>query len=479
VVVLGPDLGATVAGAVLAHRGFRVLLAGAPTEERYAVGPYMLPRAPAVLVGLESPSLKRLTAELNLVQLLRRRLEPNRPAYQLILPDARLDADADWVREVARESPDAVGPLEQVNLRLREVSSLVESILAQDLILPADGFWDRRDATRVGARLPADDGDPQSDLPAGHPLRALSGLPAAFGADLAPLGQIPMARLADLHRQGTHRLDGGRQALRALLVDRLRTHSGEVRPELVPLAIQTKRGKISAVLFEGAEGTVNCSHVLCGLPAARVADMLDEKPPKRLVEAAALAPAYHRYLLHLVAPLDALPDALARLAFAVDDPNAPLTDGNALCLHNTDGYGQHAVLSVEALVSDTAPTHLAEVRRKIRAHLNRFLPYVDRHLLLVHSPHDGLPAQGEDRETPTLPPPVPLDPVWRIPPPRPLGFCGLPHQTGVKNLLLCSRQVLPGLGLEGELHAGWCAARLVLMTEKKRDLVVGEVLAGS
>ena len=61
---------------------------------------------------------------------------------------------------------------------------------------------------------------------------------------------------------------------------------------------------------------------------------------------------------------------------------------------------------------------------------------------------------------------------------RPLGFCWLPHSTGVKHLLLASRQVLPGLGVEGELAAGWAAARLVLQTERKRDLVKGAVLEG-
>src|SRR5689334_4854574 len=91
VVVLGSDLGATVAGAVLAHRGFRVLVAGVPVEERYAIGPYTLPRAPLAVTGIESPTLKRVIGELNLVQLFRRRLEPNRPAFQLLLPDHRLD----------------------------------------------------------------------------------------------------------------------------------------------------------------------------------------------------------------------------------------------------------------------------------------------------------------------------------------------------------------------------------------------------
>jgi hypothetical protein len=65
-----------------------------------------------------------------------------------------------------------------------------------------------------------------------------------------------------------------------------------------------------------------------------------------------------------------------------------------------------------------------------------------------------------------------------MPAPRSLGIGGLPHSTGVRGLLLASRQVLPGLGLEGELQAGWGAARLVLAKEKKRDLVKGAVLEG-
>ena len=66
VVVLGSDLAATVGGAVLAHRGFRVLMAGVPVEERYTIGPYSLPRAPLAFVGIEGPD----------AQAHRRRAEP-------------------------------------------------------------------------------------------------------------------------------------------------------------------------------------------------------------------------------------------------------------------------------------------------------------------------------------------------------------------------------------------------------------------
>jgi hypothetical protein len=269
--------------------------------------------------------------------------------------------------------------------------------------------------------------------------------------------------------------------LRGLLLDRLKTHSGEVRPDLKPQSIVVKRGKVTGVTFEGRAEAVGCAHVLCGMGADRVAQLVSaegEKPPKRLAEAAAIQPAAYRYLLHLVAPLDALPDALGRLAFAVGDLTQPLTGANALMLHLADGYGQHAVLSVEALAPDPSPAALAELRREIRAHLNRLLPFVDRHLLLVHSPHDGISPEGVDGERGNPPQPVPMDPVWAMPSPRALGFCGLPHASGIKHVLFASRQVLPGLGVEGELAAGWAAARLVLQTERKRDLVKGAVLEG-
>ena len=477
VVVLGGDLAATVAGAVLAHRGFRVLAAGVPVEERYSIGPYNLPRAPLAFVGLESPTLRRVVSELNLVQLLRRRLEPNRPAFQLLLPDHRIDVGDDVLRELARELPQSVGEYEALAAKMGEISNALESILAQDLILPPEGFWDRRDASRVGARLPDDDGDLAAPLAPDHPLRALVRLPAAFTGDLAEPGAISQARLCDLYRRGSFRIDGGRQGLRALLLERLKTHSGEVRPDLVPTAIEVKRGRAATLQFEG--GTeVGCGHVLCGMGADQVAAMITgDKPPKRLLEAAAVKPGAWKYLLHLVAPLDALPDALGRFALVLGDRvDGPLTNANALALHLADGYGQHAVLSVEALATEPTPEALAVLRGRVRAKLDALFPFVDPHLLLVHSPHDGLPAERASEHP--APPPVAPEPLWSIGGDRTLGVGGLQHGTGLKNVLLASRQVLPGLGVEGELAAGWGAARLILQKERKRDLVKGAVLEG-
>lgn len=492
-VILGPDLAATVAGALLANRGLRVLVAAVPGArvsatgelqplERYSVGPYVLPRAPLAWVGLDGPVQRRLFGELGIVQLLRRKLELNRPSYQLLLPDARIDVGDELVRELVRElGAPAVEALEPLTAQLGEISTAMEAILAQDLVLPPDGFWDRRDAQRVAGRLPPSDtpaGDPLGQLAPDAPLRLLHEAPARFAIHAAAPSGTARARAADLHRRGSYRLDGGREALRALLLERMKLHSGEVQAAHEATRILVKRGKVTGVELVAPSGRreeVGATHVVCGMSAARVVALLDDgdKPPKRLVESAAVRVEAHRYLLHLVAPLDALPDALGRYALSIADPTAPLVGANALALHLADGYGQHAVLSVEALAEDASPEGLASLRRAIRAHLDRLLPFVSEHLLCVHSPHDGLPPEGAGLAGAAVPPPLPMDPIYAFDEPLLLGVCGVPHATGVKGLTLASRQILPGLGLEGELATGWTAARLIAGGEKKKGAALG------
>jgi hypothetical protein len=52
-----------------------------------------------------------------------------------------------------------------------------------------------------------------------------------------------------------------------------------------------------------------------------------------------------------------------------------------------------------------------------------------------------------------------------------LGVSGLKQHTPTKNLLLAGREVLPGLGLEGEFLAGARAVRLVQEMMKKKAVL--------
>jgi hypothetical protein len=92
-----------------------------------------------------------------------------------------------------------------------------------------------------------------------------------------------------------------------------------------------------------------------------------------------------------------------------------------------------------------------------------YLPFVDRHVLLESSPHlqdaRGLASR------------LRLHPLMEVGLPRQLGVTGLPPRPPCKNLVLASRDVLPGLGLEGEFLAGARAAEIVQKSLPKKELL--------
>jgi hypothetical protein len=60
------------------------------------------------------------------------------------------------------------------------------------------------------------------------------------------------------------------------------------------------------------------------------------------------------------------------------------------------------------------------------------------------------------------------------------GTGALAYPSSIKNLTFAGSQILPMLGLEGELAAAWSAAKIAAgLAGKKRDYLRDEVVAGS
>ena len=236
VIVLGPELPGLLAGGLLARRGFRVLLARDPGDpaDTYQANGHTFSRLPLPLLGLDGPAWRRILGELNLTQSLRRRLVAQRPAYQVLLPDHRLDGDPDRaLTEIERELPAAREPLEAFFGRAEALARVLEPLLSQDVTLPPDGFWERRELGRIRPHLPAPSEDLLPGLGAATPGRAVAELPAQLSSDLYPPGPVASLRLCELWRRGAFRLPGGRDVLRKLLDERVQTHSGEVTQVVV------------------------------------------------------------------------------------------------------------------------------------------------------------------------------------------------------------------------------------------------------
>jgi hypothetical protein len=490
-VVCGSDLAGLVTAALLGRRGMRVLVCGldrAPAT--FSAGGYTLSREPGLLPPPEMEPVARVMRELNYVQIVRRRAPALQPAFQVVVPKHRLDfGPAEAIpRELAREFPGETDTITQALGRLQETSATLEPLLGQDLTLPPDGFWERREVSRVENQLPRATTDLLAPLAADHPIRAgltaLAALTSGFAA--ADLNGVVQARAYDLARRGTFRLEGGLTALRALFLDRIGTSSGEVRDKLTPVELVLKRGRVTGLRVRPRDETIGLDHLVWAGPLSGLMQLCGDKASRKLREtASSVRAACYRYTLCLLVRPEAIPAGMGPRVIAVRDPAQPLIEDNALCITvGPEDLKRHQVpLWVDCLVPAAAASgegYLPVLRARLRERLGRLLPFFERHLLVLASPHDGLPPEQSD-DQPSLEPPepipaTPMTPALTSELPRVLSVAGAPHATGIKNLVLANGENLPGLGREGDFVSAWGAARLIAGPQPKREANPREIV---
>jgi hypothetical protein len=111
-------------------------------------------------------------------------------------------------------------------------------------------------------------------------------------------------------------------------------------------------------------------------------------------------------------------------------------------------------------VRDLGEEHMQVLAQRIDTELDALMPFTQDKRVLRSAPY--LDAGGV-RGSRLMP-----HPLYSFEAEAFLGVTGLKQRTPVKNIVLAGREVLPGLGLEGEFFAGMRAARLVQEMLKKK-----------
>jgi phytoene dehydrogenase-like protein len=486
VVVCGGETSGLVAAALLARRGYRVLVVGdEPEQAAFDAGGTPLSRAPALLPPLDDPQAARVFKELDCVAVVKRRA-PAAPGLRVALGKQRLDLTADPAaleRELARAFGTASPMLTAGIERLDALGRIAEPLLATAMTLPPNGFWERREVGRLESLLPRAGSDPLAPLGTDHPFRAVAAAPAALSTNLTPsgVGSVTEARAFALARRGLHSLDGGLAALQELLYQRIETFGGERRRRLEPVGVVLRRGRAVGLQVRPRDETIGCQWLLWSGPWAALRTTLGPAAPSatRRGRPTALRVTGYRYALALLVGAKALPAGTPARVIAIGDPSRALIEDNAIAVtvgrpapRDPDRVPLWVECAVPAHLVDAGPSYLRALRGRLLQTLERLWPDLGKQIFVAASPYDGLGAQRgpADAATENAQPSgkAPATGVAVVPPPLyaraaggPLDVAGLPHATGVKNLLLVGRENLPGLGLEGDLVSGWGAARLV------------------
>jgi phytoene dehydrogenase-like protein len=477
-----------VTAALLGRRGLRVLVCGIDRPPAtWAPANHRLPVQPGLLPTPEAEPAARVWRELNCLALVHRRTRALHPALQIVLPRHRFDIDSTpdtTERELGREFPAETQVISDSTARLQTTSAVLTSLLTSDITLSPSGFWERRQAARARSQLPPTGADLLAPLGAAHPFRGALAALGVFGSRSSPacMNATIMGRAWDVARGGLLRVDDGGAGLRALLLERIATVAGEVREATTPVELSFQRRRVVALRVRPRDELIGLDHLVWAGSAAMLAALCGDATPRKLREIAlAVRPSCYRYTLMLLVHRDALPEGMGEHVIRVRDPAQPPLEDNALeiTVGAPSGHAPDEVpVWVDCLVPATAVAaghgYLAVVRARVLDELGRLMPFYERHLLMVASPHDGLApelhgARAGGPQTPS-PPPLPMEPAFTWDFPKAMAVAAAPHTTGLKNVYLASAENLPGLGQEGPFVAGWDVARLITGSQPRRDL---------
>lgn len=496
VVVLGAGIGALSAAALLARRSWRVLVLGhGHKRATYTFDGFTLARRPFTFLAASSPAWGRVLVELAQSQTFKRRLRELDPMLQILAPNMRLDLPPDshvFAREIDREFPAVRRVVDDLYAELARTNAAADGAFERDAVWPPGGFWERRETARALATLPWLDGaDFLAEFPRDHAFREVVSTPARFASDLASgMPPFAVARLHGAWTRGVHHLAGGEDELVDFFLERVRAHGGETRLADRASALLHKGGSVRGVQIDGDEAPVGVTFVVADQHSSRVLELARSFVVKE--QSPALVADESRFVMSLVVRAQGVPELLATESFLLPAKGAPVH----LQKGAVSGKGD-VLLVAETLVSGD----VSRAREHVLATVFEYLPFLERHVLVCDSTHDGRPLwdfrNAENAETVigdkawglrahlvdrtrlraggAGTDPEPMAPRFTVPSPQLSGLAGEPLRTALGNVFVTGKSVLPALGQEGELLAAWGVARIITRTDKRKEKMLREM----
>lgn len=496
VAILGAGVGALVTAALLARRSWRVLVLGQGWRPPgYQYDGITLARRPFTFLAGSSPAWGRVLVELAQSQTFRRRVAPLDPMFQVLAPRLRLEVPPDvqlFAREIDRAFPEVRRVVDELYAELARTNAAADAAFERDLVWPPGSFWEKRETARIAASLPRFDGVRTASLlaefPRDHDYHAIVDVPARFASHAADLPEFAVARLHGAWTRGVLRLSNGEQELVDFLVERVRAHGGEARLTERAVRLVHRRGRVSGVVVDGDDAPTGIGFVVTDHTTRALLDWTsDFDPPRRAIAALPhLVPAKWRFVVSMVVRDEGLPEPLGDESFLLPAWPGRGSDASTPLVHlqrrrEPCGIEGATLLVAEAELPEASPLAVSRARETVLAAVESLLPFVERHYLVVDSPHDGRPLwdyrTGKRREIDRAAlrasggslDAESMAARWHVEPAAFHGLAAEPVRTPLAGAFVVGPSTLPALGQEGELLAAWSAARMITRTDRRKE----------
>jgi hypothetical protein len=466
-IVFGGQLSGALTTALLARHGLHVLhVPHDGLSAPYTHGEWKLPHVPFVLPPLEEiPLLEEQLLALGVTTTVHRLLRT--PPLQIVEPKRRFERapdEAARTKEFARALGDGAEAYEAAWNEAVDASTASDPFFSTHPDLPPEGFLASWKFKRLLARVEGLDQD--TTLPPESPLRAL----VPWAAPVANPAPLTRARALGHLLAGPTVVPGGREGLITLLQERARELGADVLFPDEAVELLAFEGNAAAGVRLRRTDTVYRAPVLV---AACDLDVLANLVPEARRNAAhSVLPRATAtkaiFTLNVVLPEKALPRGLGELALVTSGT----FDGGAALLQVSPARNAADAASSDLRVLTVGVPVPLELRAggepAIRAFIDTLwaalddvLPFTRRHAVTESTPWLDAPCVTAGRGEPL--------PLFTVPDDGALGVTALTTSSPWKHLLLANRQVLPGLGVEGEALAAGRAVKRIEATLKKHD----------
>jgi len=487
VVVLGLGLGPLLAAALLSRRSWRVLVVGQGARPpTYGFEDMALSRRAFTLLFGSSPVWTRALGELAQTMTFRRKTRPLSPMFQVLSDGLRLDVPPDlelFGAEIDRELYAQRRATDELYAELGRINGEADQAFEKDVTWPPGTFWERRETKRALADVTLAR-EPERDLlvdfPPRHALRRIVFETGRHGSDATLLPSFALARVHGSFTRGVLSLGGGEAELTEFLMDRVRAQGGEVRPQDRAVSIVQRGGKVRAVEIDGQADPVGVGFLVSGGTLEELLRLAPTFPvPRKVADTfPELVAEEQRMAVTLVVREEAIPPPLGSEVFVLgESARAELSVHVQKMPGPTPGT---VTLACEALLSDATP-RLSKAREAVLSTLAAQLPFLERHVLVCDSPHDGRPLWDYRSGVRTEVDRVhlrqgggsleaePMIPRYRVAGGELFGLGAEPLRAPLEGAFLCGKSVLPTLGQEGELLAATSVARIITRTDGQKE----------
>ncbi len=481
---VGMEPSGLVAAALLAKRGFSVgVVDQGELPEGYAQDGWRFPLAPSLVPNLhQSDAVRRIHQELNAPSPFQ--TQSCEPSFQAILPRNRLTLPPGpqaLIQELQREFPDQAKAAQRFMERLENLQTEISTCLNDAPPLVATSLRERlqqRQWKKSHRRLHRSfwKSSLYGILPEDHPLTTLLLSPLVF------LGYLPHQELSLLHAarvlyhasQGLLSFESPFDQPASNLLQMVQAQGVTVHRDTTLEAFEIKGRQIQSA--QAKDDTPFQPGVVVGNTAGSLEALFPTpRLAARYLADQELLPSVGALVtVNVLVDEDVLPEGIASTLMLLNgrldpqgqrpvDPPVLLRQFPAAPAGKTSGDSRtgstgRAILSAACPVSReemASPAQVDGVKLKILKQLERVVPFLGNYLELTSTPID---AMSPGRKNPTPGPAWNIQPIFSAPLEPSSSLAARDIQTPFKNLFRAGRDIIPGLGLEGEYLSGLAVA---------------------